>query len=132
MELNICALRSTYGSQIGVLTYSEVIDAESAYSDFCAGRQALANGPQSFIDKMFRSKWENRFMESVERACETVSLFMIKHRHELKLSPKMSEREWMHFDNIFKQLIYDLLLITTINCLFCEILPHWSNLMWLC
>ena len=115
LELNICALRSTYGSQIGVLTYSEVIDAESAYSDFCAGRQALADGPQSFIDKMFRSKWENRSMESVERACETVSLFMIKHRHELKLSPKMSEREWMHFDNIFKQLIYDLRLIADYN-----------------
>ena len=54
-------------------------------------------------------------MESVERACETVSLFMIKHRHELKLSPKMSEREWMHFDNIFKQLIYDLRLIADYN-----------------
>lgn len=114
-EQIVCALRNKYGYLIGVLTDGEVNDADSAYSDFCVKHQMLVDGPKRLIDKLFRSRWKKRSIECVERASELVNSHMAKYHPELKLSPKMSEREWLHFDTIFKQLINDLRLIADYN-----------------
>lgn len=115
LEQNISVLRKNYSSLIGVLSDGEIVEVEAAYSAFCSGRQAMANGPQSFMDKMFRAKWKTRTTENVGKASEAVNAFMAKHRPELNLTPSMSEREWLHFDTIFKQLIADLRQIADYN-----------------
>lgn len=115
LEQNICALRNTYGNLIGEITDREIVEAESAYSKFCSGRKKLLDGPQSFMDKMFRSRWEKRNKDDVEQPLEIVNSFMTKHHPELKLSAQMSDREWFHFNTIFNQLISDLRLIADYN-----------------
>lgn len=115
LEQKVCDLRKPYGSLIGTLSDGEIEEAESAYSRFCYGRQALVDGPQSFIDKVLRSKWEKRNVEEVDLAIEEVNSFMAKLRSELKLSSNISERELLHFDTIFKQLMNNLHLIADYN-----------------
>lgn len=115
LEQVVCSMRGVYGQCIGSLTDTELCEAESAYSTFCNARQSLVHGPQSFMDKMFSSKWLNRQNESIESSAQVVNTFMSKHHPELKVSAKMSEREWIHFDTIFKQLTADLHLITDYN-----------------
>lgn len=115
LEQAVCPLRSKYADFIGVLTDKEVNEAQGAYDNFVEGRNSLAEGPQSIIDKLFRSKWEKRNVEIVSEAANILNAFMQKYHSGLSVDEKMSEREWMHFDTVFKSLIDDLRLITDYN-----------------
>lgn len=115
IEQNVCALRDTYGSLIGILTDAEIQQAKSAYSTFCSRRRVLNNGPQTFVDRMFRARWEKQMSEEIAISAELTNAFMAKYHPELKLTPDMSERECLHFDTIIKHLFGDLSLIADYN-----------------
>ena len=115
LEQAVCPLRGKYAELIGVLTDQEVNEAQQAYDSFVEGRKILAEGPKSIKDKLFRSKWEKRNGEFVSEAADVLNSFMQKYHSELSVYDKMSEREWMHFDIIFKSLMDDLRLIVDYN-----------------
>lgn len=115
LEQAVCPLRNRYAELIGVLTDKEVNEAQQAYDSFVEGRKNLEKGPQSIKDKLFRSKWEKRNRESVFEAVDVLNSFIQKYHSGLSVYDKMSEREWMHFDTIFKSLMDDLLLIADYN-----------------
>lgn len=59
---------------------------------------------------MGETQWRIRF-----EAADVLNSFMQKYHSELSVYDKMSEREWMHFDIIFKSLMDDLRLIVDYN-----------------
>ncbi len=115
LEQIVCSLRTEHGKWIGVITDGDIQEVESAYQFFCEARRALEEGPKGFMDKLFRSKWEGRQKESIENSSRVLNAFMKKHHPDLQTTSKMSEREWLHFETVFKKLIADLQIIADYN-----------------
>lgn len=115
IEQSVCSLRNRLGEHIGVLTDRDIIEIEKAYSVFNQALQTIKEGPLSFIDKVFRSRWEKRTSKAIEKAASAINTFMVKYRQELKVSSQMSEREMMHYETVLKALLFDLQLIADYN-----------------
>lgn len=115
LEQVVCPLRGRYADLIGVLTDKEIDDVLQSYDNFVKGRNSLAEGPQRVKDRLLRSKWEKGCVESISEAANAVNAFMQKYHSGLSLDGKMSNREWLHFDTIFRSLVEDLQLIADYN-----------------
>lgn len=114
-EQEVCVIRDKYQQLIGVLTESEIDETKEAYRNYTEGREALKQGPQKLLDKLFKKRWAEKILENCEASTQTVNLFMDKYRLGLKIHPQMTEREWMDFDNNYKSFIGDLSLIANYN-----------------
>lgn len=115
LEQEVCAIRDKYQQVIGVLTESEMDEVKDAYRDFTEGREAIQQGPQRLLDKLFKKGWTRRLLDSCEVSAQLVNTFMDKYHPGLMISPQMTEREWMDFDNSYKSFVGDLSLIAHYN-----------------
>ena len=117
LEQSVCAIRDKYQHLIGVLTDDEVNEVKDAYSAFVDNRKSLQEGPDRLLDKLFKERWEKRIMDDLSTFVQSINSFMAKYHPGLNVTPQMTEREWMSFDNEFKSLIDDLSLIANYNSL---------------
>jgi very-short-patch-repair endonuclease len=115
LEQSVCAVRDRCEQWIGVLTESEVDEVRNAYDSFIEHRDALLQGPQRLIDKLFKERWESRIMAESEDEVLAINTFMAKYHFGLEVSPQMTEREWMDFDTKFKSIMDDMKLIASYN-----------------
>ena len=115
LEQSVCAVRDRCEQWIGVLTESEVDEVRNAYDSFIEHRDALLQGPQRLIDKLFKERWESRIMAESEDEVLSINTFMAKYHFGLEVSPQMTEREWMDFDTKFKSIMDDMKLIASYN-----------------
>lgn len=116
LEQSANVLRNKYPELFGVLSDEELKKAQIAYKEFVSGRNNLAIGPQSLKDKLFKTKWEKRIVDSIESATRILNNFVQKYHHAgLAATPSMSEREWMQFETVYKSLINDLQIIADYN-----------------
>ena len=118
---SVCAIRDKYQQLIGVLTDDEVNAVKDAYSTFVDNHNSLQEGPGRFLDKMFKERWEKRIIEELNTASLSINSFMAKYHLGLNVTPQMTERECMSFDNEFKSLMDDLSLIANYNGLLAQI-----------
>lgn len=121
VEQAVCAIREKYEQLIGVLTEDEVIEAKNAYQELVDGRKAMTEGPQRLLDKIFKQRWRKRVIAGMEEATRIVNSFIKKYQPGLSLSPDMSERNWMQFDNGFRTLMDDYSLIAGYNSLLAQV-----------
>lgn len=121
LEQEVCAIRDRYQQLIGVLSENEIDEVKDAYRVFAEGREALQQGPQRLLDKLFKERWAERIFEGSEASTQIVNAFMEKYHPGLKIHPKMTEREWMDFDNGYKSIIDNLSLIANYNSLLKQI-----------
>ena len=117
LEQSVCAIRDKYQHLIGVLTDDEVNEVKDAYSALVDNRKSLQEGPDRLLDKLFKERWEKRIMDDLSTFVQSINSFMAKYHPGLNVTPQMTEREWMSFDNEFKSLIDDLSLIANYNSL---------------
>ncbi len=115
LEQSVCNLRNKYSQLIGTLSDYTIIEAEKAYNSFKTNFQEITDGPQNFMDKVFRSKWEKQHYETIEKSVKLINDFMEEHHQDLRIKSKISQRELTHFDTVFKNLIEDLHLIADYN-----------------
>ena len=120
LEQTVCSIRDKYQQLIGVLTEDEVDEVKNAYSAFVDNRNSLQEGPDRLLDKLFKERWEKRIIEELNTASLSINSFMANYRPGLNVTPQMTEREWMSFDNEFKSLIDDLSLIVDYNRLLAQ------------
>lgn len=120
LEQSVCSIRDKYQQLIGVLTEDEVDEVKNAYSAFVDNRNSLQEGPDRLLDKLFKERWEKRIIEELNTASLSINSFMANYRPGLNVTPQMTEREWMSFDNEFKSLIDDLSLIVDYNRLLAQ------------
>ena len=121
IEQTVCAIRDKYQHLIGVISEKEIDEVKNSYEEFVHLRTALKKGPHRLFDKIFRKRWRNRITEKLLIAIKMVNSFMEKYRPGLSLAVTMSDREWMQFDNSYKSLMDDLILIATYDGLLKEI-----------
>lgn len=121
VEQTVCAIRDKYQHLIGVICEKEIDEVKNSYEEFVHLRTALKEGPHRLFDKIFRKRWRNRITEKLLIAIKMVNSFMEKYRPGLSLAVTMSVREWMQFDNSYKSLMDDLILIATYDGLLKEI-----------
>lgn len=121
VEQTVCAIRDKYQHLIGVICEKEIDEVKNSYEEFVHLRTALKEGPHRLFDKIFRKRWRNRITEKLLIAIKMVNSFMEKYRPGLSLAVTMSDREWMQFDNSYKSLMDDLILIATYDGLLKEI-----------
>ena len=115
LEQSVCSIRDKYQQLIGVLSTNEVNDVKNAYDSFIYGRKSLQEGPDSLLDKLFRKRWEKRNVDDMNSVVLSINSFMEKYHPGLSVTPQMTERELMSFDNEFKSLMDDLSLIADYN-----------------
>lgn len=115
LEQAVCAVREKYEKWIGVLTENEVDEACKAYDAFIEHRNALLQGPQKLIDKLFKGHWKNKIMKASKDEVLAINTFMAKHHPGLEVSCQMTERECMDFDTSFKSIMKDMKLIASYN-----------------
>ena len=115
LEQSVCSIRDKYQQLIGVLADNEINDVKDAYSAFLNGRKTLQEGPERLLDKLFKERWEKRILDNLNTDVLSINSFMEKYHPCLTVSPQMTEREWMSFDNEFKSLMDDLSLISNYN-----------------
>lgn len=115
LEQSVCSIRDKYQQLIGVLSTNEVNDVKNAYDSFIYGRKSLQEGPDSLLDKLFRKRWEKRNVDDMNSVVLSINSFMEKYHPGLSVTPQMTERELMSFDNEFKLLMDDLSLIADYN-----------------
>ena len=115
LEQSVCSIRDKYQQLIGVLSTNEVNDVKNAYDSFIYGRKSLQEGPDSVLDKLFRKRWEKRNVDDMNSVVLSINSFMEKYHPGLSVTPQMTERELMSFDNEFKSLMDDLSLIADYN-----------------
>lgn len=120
LEQSVCAIRDKYQQLIGVLTGDEVNDVKDAYKVFIDNRKSLLEGPDRLLDKLFKERWEKRIANDLNNVVLFVNSFMAKYHPGLSVTPQMTEREWLSFDNEFKSLIEDLSLIADYNGLLAQ------------
>ena len=121
VEQAVCAIREKYEQLIGRLTEGEVVEAKNAYQELLYGRKAMTEGPQRLLDKIFKQRWKKRIAADMEEATSVVNSFIKKYQPGLSLSPEMSERDWMQFDNGFRTLMDDYSLIASYNSLLAQV-----------
>lgn len=117
LEQSVCAIRDKYPQLIGVLTIDEVDEIKNAYSAFLDNRKSLQEGPERLLDKLFKERWGKRIVDDLNTDAQSINSFMTKYHPGLNVTPQMTEREWMSFDNEFNSLIDDLGLIADYNSL---------------
>ena len=117
LEQSVCTIRDKYQHLIGVLTDDEITDIKDAYTIFKNNRKSLHEGPDSLLDKLFKERWERRIVGDLNTVVMTINSFMTKYHLGLNVTPQMTERELMSFDNEFKSLINDLNLFAEYNAL---------------
>lgn len=115
LEQSVCTIRDKYQQWIGVLTEEEINVVKDAYDVYVEKRASLQDGPQKLFDKLFKKRWQKRILEEMEGVVLPINSFMEKHHSGLKVSPLMSERDWMTFDTEFKSLMTDLDVIASYN-----------------
>ena len=115
LEQSVCAIRDKYKHLIGVLSEDEVNDVKNAYEVFFDSRKSLQEGPGRLLDKLFKERWEKRIANELNNVILSVNSFMAKYYPGLSITPQMTEREWISFDNEYKSLIDDLSLIANYN-----------------
>lgn len=115
LEQVVCPLRTKYADLIGNLSDHEINKVAEAYTEFVECRKSLISGPKGLKEKLFRVKWERNNHERIEATQKVVNTFMEQHQPGLSIDAGMSEREWQHFDTVFKTLINDLTLIADYN-----------------
>lgn len=115
LEQSVCSIRDKYQQLIGILSTNEVNDVKNAYDSFIYGRKSLQEGPDSLLDKLFRKRWEKRNVDDMNSVVLSINSFMEKYHPGLSVTPQMTERELMSFDNEFKSLMDDLSLIADYN-----------------
>lgn len=120
LEQSVCALRDKYHQLIGILSDDEINDVKNAYDVFLEKRKSLQEGPDRLLDKLFKEKWVKRTVDDLNDVVLSINSFMAKYYPALNVSPEMTEREWMSFDNEFKSLMDDLSLIAGYNGLLAQ------------
>lgn len=120
LEQSVCSIRDKYQQLIGVLTSDEVNDVKDAYNVFLDHRKSLQEGPDRILDKLFKERWERKIVEDLNDVVLSVNSFMEKYHPGLSVTPQMTEREWLSFDNEFKSLIDNLSLIADYNGLLAQ------------
>ena len=115
LEQSVCAIRDKYQRFIGVQIGDEVNDVKDAYNVYLENRTFIQEGPSRLLDKIFKERWEKKVIDNSKNAISSINSFLDKYHPSLSVSYKMSEREWMNFDNEFKTLIDDLSLISDYN-----------------
>ena len=65
--------------------------------------------------KLFKERWEKVIVSDLNTFVQTINSFLAKYHPGLNVTPQMTEREWMSFDNEFKSLMDDLSLIGSYN-----------------
>lgn len=120
LEQSVCAIRDKYQQWIGVITENEIDVVKKAYDIFIEYRLCLQEGPHKLFDKLFRKRWERKIINDLEDVKCSINSFMEKYHPGLRVTPQMSEREWMTFDTEYKSLMVDLSLIANYNNLLAE------------
>lgn len=115
LEQSVCPIRDRCEKWIGVLTESEVDEAINAYDAFVNHRNALLQGPQRLIDKLFKERWERKIKVESENDVLAINTLMAKYHPGLEATSQMTEREWMDFDTKFKSVMDDMKLIASYN-----------------
>ena len=115
LEQSFCTIRDKYQHLIGLLTDDEVNEVKNAYSSFLDHRKSLQEGPDRLLDKLFKERWEKVIVSDLNTFVQTINSFLAKYHPGLNVTPQMTEREWMSFDNEFKSLMDDLSLIGSYN-----------------
>ena len=115
LEQSVCTIRDKYQHLIGLLTDDEVNEVKNAYSSFLDHRKSLQEGPDRLLDKLFKERWEKVIVSDLNTFVQTINSFLAKYHPGLNVTPQMTEREWMSFDNEFKSLMDDLSLIGSYN-----------------
>lgn len=115
LEQSVCTIRDKYQHLIGLLTDDEVNEVKNAYSSFLDHRKSLQEGPDRLLDKLFKKRWEKVIVSDLNTFVQTINSFLAKYHPGLNVTPQMTEREWMSFDNEFKSLMDDLSLIGSYN-----------------
>lgn len=121
LEQAVCAVRDRCKQWIGVLTEHDVDQVKSAYDTLVDHRDAIHQGPQRLINKIFKERWESRIVNESESEILAINAFMAKYHLGLEISSQMSEREWMDFDTKFKSLMDDMSLIASYNVQLAEL-----------
>ena len=117
VEQAICAIRDKYQDLIGTLTENEVNTVKNAYIAFGDLRAMFIEGPQQLFDKLFKTRWQNRVIESGLKEVNELNSFLEKYYPGLAVALDMSDRDWMQFDIQFKSILDDFSLIVTYNSL---------------
>lgn len=120
LEQSVCAIRDKYQQLIGVLTSDEVNDVKDAYSVFIDNRKSLQEGPDRLLDKLFKERWGKRIVNDLNNVVLSINSFIAKYHPGLSVTPQMTEREWLSFDNEFKSLLDNLSLIADYNGLLAQ------------
>lgn len=120
LEQSVCAIRDNYQQLIGVLTVEEVNDVKEAYNVFLDIRKSLQEGPDRLLDKLFKERWEKKIADNLNNVVLAVNSFMAMYHPGLSVTPQMTEREWLSFDNEFKSLLDNLNLIANYNGLLAQ------------
>ena len=121
LEQSVCAIRDKYQKYIGTLSVDEVNDIKKAYTTFVDNRTSFQTGPQRLFDKLFKKRWLKRVVEKLDNSAQQINSFSNKYYPRLSVTPQMSDREWMNFDNEFKSLMDDYVLIADYNNLLAKI-----------
>ncbi|MBQ9184722.1 MAG: AAA family ATPase, partial [Bacteroidales bacterium] len=121
VEQAVCAFREKYEQLIGVITEGELVKVKNVYQEFVDGRTTLTEGPHRLLDRIFKHRWKKRITADLEEVTRVVNSFMEKYQPGLSLSPEMSERDWMQFDNGFRTLMDDYSLIASYNSLLAQV-----------
>lgn len=121
IEQTVCAIRDKYQHLIGVLTENEISDVLNAYNEVATFRTALKAGPRRLLDKLFRKRWENKIIESSQRTLKKINSFLEKYQQSLFASMFVSDREWMQFENTFRSLMDNWMLIARYDSLLNEV-----------
>lgn len=120
LEQSICVIRDKYQQLIGCLTDNEVNEVKNAYSVFGDNRNSLQKGPDRLLDKLFKTSWKKKITKELNTAGLSINSFMAKYHPGVNVTPQMTEREWMSFDNEFKSLMEDMNLIARYNRLLAQ------------
>lgn len=120
-EQLICQIRDKYKHLIGNLSDSELNEAVAAHDNFIDYRQRIEQGPERFIDKLFTKKWKTTINQQMTLSINVLNQFGEKYNIGTKVNANMSEREWMHFDNVFTSIMADLKHIADYNFLLLKI-----------
>jgi very-short-patch-repair endonuclease/RecA/RadA recombinase len=115
LEQSVCTIRDKYQHLIGLLTDDEVNEVKNAYSSFLDHRKSLQEGPDRLLDKLFKERWEKGIVSDLNTFVQTINSFLAKYHPGLNVTPQMTERAWMSFNNEFKSLMDDLSLIGSYN-----------------
>lgn len=121
LDQTIGSLRERYPHLFGKLRDAEVREADEFLMQAEKVRDEKLNGPKTLWSKLMKTRWEKNLEESATKAFEGMNHFMAQFNDALQAYPDMTEREWMHFKNVYTTITGDLHKIADYNYLMAQL-----------